>query len=324
MNQTTSSIAVVICAFTEARWQPLCSCIESLRAQTLPASELILVIDHNPRLYERAKAAFADVTVLKNSDARGLSGARNTGIRHSSAEIIAFIDDDAQADRHWTLALGSAFGDESVMAVGGRIDPQWESGQPRWMPAEFYWVVGCTYRGMPDHVSEIRNVIGANMAFRRDVFESVGLFRNDVGRQGEKPFGCEETELSIRARQYAPDRSIVFAPDAVVRHLIPASRTQLAYFTRRCYAEGRSKAQVSSLVGSDDALATERTYTRVTLPHGVRRGLADAMRGDLTGLARSTAIAGGLAFTCAGYLRGQLSVLSSGAIAERAPGFAVD
>jgi GT2 family glycosyltransferase len=323
MNSTPSEVAVVVCAYSEERWSLLARCVDSLRTQSSPAAEVVVVIDHNPGLWERAKTAFADMAVVENSDVRGLSGARNTGIRHSSAPIVAFIDDDAVAEPDWVRELSAPFAESAVMAVGGRIEPLWERKTPRWLPAEFYWVVGCSYRGMPNKVAPIRNVIGANMAFRRAVFGAIGLFRNGVGRLDETPFGCEETELSIRARQYWPNRSIMFAPDAIVRHCIPVKRARLPYFVRRCFAEGRSKAQVTALVGAEDGLASERTYTRVTLPRGARAGLADCLvRGDVTGLARTAAITAGLLITTSGYLRGRMSGFDPRV--ERAPSLVSD
>jgi hypothetical protein len=75
----------------------------------------------------------------------------------------------------------------------------------------------------------------------------------------------------------------------------------------RGWAEGLSKALVAEEVGSTDALSSEWTYTLRTLPTGALRGLSDAVRGDLTGLLRSSAIVAGLLVTVAGYLRARLA-----------------
>ena len=100
-------------------------------------------------------------------------------------------------------------------------------------------------------------------------------------------------------------------------------RARLPYFARRCFAEGRSKAQVTALVGAQDGLASERTYTRITLPRGARAGLADClMCGDVTGLARTAAITGGLLITTGGYLRGRMSGFDPRV--ERAPSLVSD
>lgn len=193
------------------------------------------------------------------------------------------------------------------MGAGGAIVPNWIEGRPRWFPSEFHWVVGCTYRGMPTSAAPVRNVIGCNMSFRRELFAQVGGFRHGMGRIGTKPLGCEETELCIRALQAWPDRTVLYEPRARVHHRVPAWRATWAYFIARCYSEGLSKAQVSQLVGANDGLSSEWTYTLQTLPSGVLQGLVDlAYRGDAGGLGRAAAICLGLAVTTVGYLRGRL------------------
>ena len=84
-------------------------------------------------------------------------------------------------------------------------------------------------------------------------------------------------------------------------------RARWRYFRRRCWAEGLSKAAVARSVGSEAALECERSYVTRTLPTGVGRGLADALRGDRFGVARSGAIVAGLMITAGGYLLGLLN-----------------
>jgi hypothetical protein len=197
-----------------------------------------------------------------------------------------------------------AYGDPAVIGAGGPAEPAWDGGRPRAFPSEFDWVVGCTYRGMPEQTSPIRNPVGANMSFRREVFEAVGGFRHGIGRVGKRPVGCEETEFCIRAQAHFTDATIVYEPRARVRHRVPASRARWTYFRSRCYAEGLSKALVTSFAGRGPGLASERAYTLRTLPSGVGRGLRDALRGDLSGLGRAAAIVAGLAVTTVGYAVG--------------------
>lgn len=298
------TVSVIICAYTEERWDDIVAAVASVRAQTHPAHELLLVIDHDPRLLERARGLGA--TVLSNTGARGLAGARNSGIEVATGEVLAFLDDDARADPGWLAALLGPYADEQVLGVGGHIEVVWATREPRWFPAEFNWVVGCTYRGMPTRAGTVRNMIGANMSIRRRVFEEVGGFTSRLGRIGKLPVGCEETELCIRATQRWPDGRFVHEPRARVWHRQPASRATWRYFWSRCYAEGRSKAILSRIVGRRDGLASERTYTMRVLPAGVLRGVRDAVTGDLTGFARSGAIVGGLLVTGLGFMAGSL------------------
>lgn len=301
------ALTVVVCAYTAERWANIRAAVASLRSQTVPVDQVVLVIDHNPDLMEAAAAEFPGVLVLANSGPRGLSGARNTGVAAATGDVVAFLDDDAVADPGWAAALLSAYADDpAVVGVGGGVLPAWEAPRPAWFPDEFLWVVGCSYTGQPTERAEVRNPIGANMSFLRSVFEKVGGFDPLMGRLGKDAAGCEETEFSIRARAVAPGARIVLEPAAVCRHTVTADRVTRGYFRRRCRAEGRSKAIVSSLAGSDAALETERRYVRETLPRGIRRGLADAARGNRAGAGRAWSIVEGVALTGFSYLGGRV------------------
>ena len=299
------SISVVVCAFTTERLDALEAALESVRAQTLPAEDIVLVVDHAPDLLEEARARWPEATIVPNRELPGLSGARNTGVAECEGDVVAFLDDDALAAPDWLERLASHYDRPEVAGAGGAVRPAWEEGRPPWFPPEFDWVVGCTHSGMPREPAAVRNLVGANMSFRRDVLEAVGGFRHELGRVGTKPVGCEETELSIRAARQAPGGTIVYDPRATVDHLVPRGRSRLRYFVSRCVAEGRSKAVLARMVGGGDGLASEREYTRRTLPAGLLRGLRDALRGDPGGLGRAAAIPLGLATTACGYLLGR-------------------
>ena len=302
-------MSVIICAYTDRRWPVLVDAVASARAQVPAPLEVVLVIDHNDALLARARAELAGdgVTVVANAQAQGLSGARNTGVAAARADVVAFLDDDAIARPGWLASLTAAYADADVIGTGGVAVPRWESRRPDWFPEEFLWVVGCTYRGLPEQPGPIRNPIGANMAFRRAACTGAGGFSHGIGRVGKTPLGCEETELSIRVRAANDGATILQVPGAVVDHLVTTERVRWAYFRSRCWAEGLSKALVTDSVGHDAALASERTYATRTLPLGVARGVRDALRGDLAGLVRAAAIVAGLGITTAGFLRGTVA-----------------
>ncbi len=301
-----SDISVVICAYSMDRWDALLAAIASIRGQTQPPREVILVIDHNPDLLDRARRELPDVCVANNHAERGLSGARNTGIGLAGGSIVAFLDDDAWAAPDWLERLAARYAAPDVIGVGGAIVPDWVAGRPGWFPAEFDWVVGCTYRGLPEEPAPIRNLIGANMSLRSEVFRAVGGFREGMGRVEKLPAGCEETELCIRAGRRWPAGRLLYDPRARVTHRVPPERSRLAYFVARCFAEGESKAQVVRQVGAADGLSAERNYTRRILPLAVWTGVQDAFgRGDWSGIERALAIVAGLAMTASGYLTGR-------------------
>lgn len=304
---TPLDLSVIICAYTEERWPDLVAAVDSLGRQSLPPREVVVVIDHNPALLARARAAFPSAVVLANSQHPGLSGARNCGVAATHGAIVAFLDDDAVALPDWAAQLLAGYADPQVVGVGGAIEPLWQHRRPGWFPTEFDWVVGCTYRGAPTNTALVRNLIGANMSFRREVFAAVGQFRSAIGRVGAHPVGCEETELCIRIRQHWPERILLHRPEARVLHRVPAARGRWRYFRARCYGEGISKALVRQFVGARDGLSSERAYTLRTLPRGVARGLADTLGGDPHGLLRAGAIVAGLAITTAGFVRGAVA-----------------
>jgi glycosyltransferase involved in cell wall biosynthesis/GT2 family glycosyltransferase len=297
------TISVVICAYTRERLQVLGEAVDSLRAQTCSPHEVVLVIDHAPELLEEARGLWPDLKIVPNREKQGLSGARNTGVEEATGEVVAFLDDDAIAKPDWLARLADAYADPNVLGAGGTVRPRWVEGKPGWFPPEFDWVVGCTHSGMPQELSPVRNLVGANMSFRRQPLLEVGGFSHDLGRVGTLPVGCEETDLSIRVHQRWPEAEILYDPAAAVDHVVPGSRGQVRYFLDRCRAEGRSKAVLTGMVGSDDGLSSERSYVKRTLPLGFLRDLGDALRGDPGGVGRAAMIVVGLAATTVDYLR---------------------
>jgi GT2 family glycosyltransferase len=297
------TVSVVICAYTERRWDSLVNAIESVRVQKHHPAQVIVVIDHNEDLLRRARAALpGDVEVVANAEDTGLSGARNTGVRVAWSDVVAFLDDDAEAEPDWLQELVGHYRPH-VAGTGGVALPVWPgSARPGWFPQEFDWVVGCSYRGLPDTVAPQRNLIGAAMSFRRLLFDEVGYFDTAMGRIGTLPLGCEETEFALRVREAFTGTELVHVPFARVHHHVGAERTKIRYFLRRCHAEGISKAAVAQRAGSEQALASERDYVRSTLPKGVLDGLRAGLRGDAGGFARSVMIVLGLLTTTAGYV----------------------
>jgi glycosyltransferase involved in cell wall biosynthesis len=150
------------------------------------------------------------------------------------------------------------------------------------------------------------------MSIRRDVLEAVGGFASNLGRTADRPLGCEETELCIRARARFPNAEFIYEPLASVRHTVPRGRASWSYFRARCLAEGVSKAQVARNVGQSAALSAEAAYVRRVLPSGVGRNLDHGLHGDLSGFARAGAIVAGLGLTVVGFLGGRWRTPSRG------------
>lgn len=305
----TPKISTVICSYSEHRWADLVAAVESIRQQTIAPLEIIVVIDHNPHLLAQAQANLPDVRVIENSQSPGLSGARNCGVMAARGNIVAFLDDDALAAPDWLAQLLATYKQQpAVLGVGGAVEPLWAANRPAWFPEEFDWVVGCTYPGLPPTSAPVRNLIGSNMSMRRDLFEPGATFQNGLGRVGERPLGCEETEFCIQAHQRRPEGVWLYQPQARVQHRVSGRRAGWRYFTARCYSEGLSKAQVARHVGRGLALAAEQTYVRRTLPRSIVRNLAALWQhGDLSGPIRAVSISIGLILALAGYMIGMIT-----------------
>ncbi|GGN75850.1 glycosyl transferase family 2 [Actinoplanes lobatus] len=276
-HNSSSDVSIVIPTHSEKRWASLTRTITSAQAQTYPAAEIVVVVDHNPEMAHRVKLTFPGVTVLENAYARGASGNRNTGAFHTRTPFIAFLDDDTVASPEWLAYQLTPFADPSVVGTGGGIIPAWAGPRPAWMPDELLWAVGVSYTGMPTRTAPIRNVWSANMIVRRDAFLAVGGFRTGFGKLGDQN-RPEDTELCLRMSAAAGGRWM-YVPHATIDHEVPADRSTFGFLMRRCYAEGRGKVQMAGLMPKDQELGAEKDYLRRTLPRAVGRNLTRAMTG---------------------------------------------
>jgi GT2 family glycosyltransferase len=294
---TREDISVIICAYTEERYDHILEAISSAHHQTVPPLEVIVVVDHNPRLFSMLQSAHVAAVLCENEGEPGANGARNVALAMASSPLVAFLDDDACAEPTWIEALLAGFTDPQVMVIAGHIEPIWDAPRPSWFPDEFLWVYGCSYIGLPGASAEVRNAISCNMAARRQACFEIGGFLAGIGHVGGKPRGTDETEFCIRLRQRLPLAKVLYLPTAKVRHHVSPARTAWKYFLERCALEGESKANLVGLVGSD-GISTERSYVQHTLPRGVARGVVHlVLRGDVTGVQRAWAICAGLTMT---------------------------
>jgi glycosyltransferase involved in cell wall biosynthesis len=304
------TVSVIIAAFSMKRWNDLSEAVASVRQQTIEVLETIVVIDHHPGLLARAQRELPGVTVIASGGRHGVSAARNTAVAASRGELIAFLDDDAIASPGWLEALLKHFDDTSVVGVGGRLDPVWATSRPRWFPPEFDWAVGASYIGMPKSAGPVRNVWTNNMVIRRQAFDMVGGFRDEIGKVGARS-RPEDTDLCRRAAARCGG-AWIYEPMGAAGHRVPSERTTPRYFAYRCFNEGWGKAALAALNGMANSISAERRYTRRVLPAAVFRGLKEAIRGDISGAFRSVAIVVGFGVVMVGFLFGHVVLLIQG------------
>jgi glycosyltransferase involved in cell wall biosynthesis len=237
-------VSVVICEHTMDRYDDLQEAADSVRSQTYEDVELVLVSDGNERVCERFREDYGsmeDVVVHCNEDNVGLLESRNNGANVATGDVVAFLDDDAVADPDWVAELVDVYRNRDVLAVGGKMTPIWVAGKPKFLPEEFYWIVGVTHRGFAEGPGYVRNTFGSNISFQRDVFLELGGFDTQIGgRKGDKNLQGGETELCTRlAEQY--DERVWYNPYAKVGHKVFGYRTNLRWLLDRAFWQGYSK-----------------------------------------------------------------------------------
>ena len=300
--------SIVVACHDVRRWESLIKALSSLRSQQRAAVSIIVAVDNSQELYERVVACDLADTVVLNNGRRGASNTRNAGAAVATSEVIAFLDDDAYADPEWLHNLLQPFADPSVVGVGGSVEPVWESVQPTWFPAEFSWVVGATWLGLPTEQASVRNVWAENMAIRRDAFVKVNGFRSSFGKVGSvsQP---EDTDLCIRSAQAVPGSTWVYVPRAVVHHLVPAARSNVGFFLRRCHNEGRGKAKLAYLMKNEGSsrLTAEEAYLKEILPRAAVRYMVAGMKDPLA-FRKLVMLALGTGAAVLGYLQDAISL----------------
>ncbi|WP_338834793.1 hypothetical protein MHLNE_11030 [Moorella humiferrea] len=299
-------VSVIICTYSLERLKDTVEAVDSILNQTYTHREVIVSVDHNEELLQVLKQRFPEgVSFVLNSAVRGLSDTRNVGIEKATGDIIAFIDDDAVADKRWLEALVSNYADHDTVAVGGKLVPLWEKGRPWWFPEELDWIVGCTYKGHPQEKSEVRNLIGCNMSFRKEVFASVGYFKSNIGRLDKIPLGGEETEFCIRIRAFFPEKKILFDPEAIVYHKVEKYREKFSYILKRSYGGGVSIGLIRKMAEKGKVLSTENTYLKYLLLKSIPQyvGRSVLLKNPVENASRALAISLAIIATGLGYIR---------------------
>jgi len=271
-------VSAVVCTYSLDNYPNLVEAVDSLLAQTHREMEVIIAVDGNAELYERVLAHYSGNKAVKTvllKENVGVSGARNAGISVAKGDVIAFMDDDAVAEKGWIENLLSTYREYDAAAVGGKILPVWLGGKPDYLPEELYWLAGITHEGFAEEkVVEVRNTFGPNMSFKREVFQKAGMFNENLGfaRRGTSYIQAEEPEFALRMRREL-GKGVIYNPKAVVYHKIPSAKVKVGLLLKRAFYQGYSKALLRKLNISDDSIATERSYLKALLFEYIPRRL---------------------------------------------------
>lgn len=220
-NLQQEPISVVVC--TRNRTAYLKNCLPALLNLDYAEYEII-VVDNAPSNEE----TYEYVSTLPIKYARemrpGLDWARNKGIKEAKNSIVAFTDDDALVDKQWLQEISKAFANNEVMAVTGFVAPaELETGAQRLFELGY----GGMGHGFKQRVVRSMNLsdtqliwasnfgVGANMAFRKEVFEKIGEF--DIALDVGTP-SCGGGDIEMFHRVVAKGFTLVYQPSMLVWH----------------------------------------------------------------------------------------------------------
>jgi GT2 family glycosyltransferase len=204
------TVSVIICTYNRGRY--LARCLDSIKKQTYPNYEIIIVNGPSNDDTEMVLQRYDNVKTIRQKTMNGLSFARNLGIVASKGDIIAFIDDDAVADKDWIRFLVQGYSDSSVGGVGGLvlspdgIKVQFDNGViDKCGISDPIRPMG--KKAKPD---EFNIFMGTNCSFRRSVIDSVGGF--------DPYFRYYHDESDLCVRIIKIGFKLVYSPESCVFH----------------------------------------------------------------------------------------------------------
>jgi glucosyl-dolichyl phosphate glucuronosyltransferase len=285
--------SVVIPAFTFDRWDKIVKAVDAVQTQTRLPVELILSIDRNPDLLRACQERWGSVDLPvpvkvianhnewvprvateANSDgvARGYGGgsARNAGAESTTGDVIVTFDDDAWPEPNCIEYLLAPYDNPSVVAVGGKTIPDFETHRPAWFPRTFDWIFGCAYEGLPTTLAPTPRLIGANASVRATAFRELGGFR---------AVDFDDLDMCTRLAYEFRDSAILYEPRAVAHHFVPANRVTWHYFWTRTFLVNRDKVPALAEMGDAASLAAEFSFVL----RSIRSHTVAAIRGVFTG-----------------------------------------
>ncbi len=245
--------SIIVCTYQRA--ESLRDTLATLRSLDRPAdTELeIIVVDNNSKDHtaELVKQHQQDWPELRYAFEReqGLSHARNHGIRIARGDTILFTDDDVLPAADWITRTLDGMARYQADACGGYIAPIWETPPPAWLTERFYGFLAVRTDREDDYPIESPSQapFGANMAFKREVFDKVGLFDTSRGRKGAVLASGEDGEMFERI--LAAGLKAVFLGQSRVRHKVESFRTRKAYFRKWRYQTSRNIAISRGVTG---------------------------------------------------------------------------
>lgn len=240
-------ISTILCTYN--RCDSLRHALESLAVSEFPESAQweVLVVDNNSKdqtrsVVEEFSRRYPGHFRYLFEPKQGKSYALNAGIRAATGDVLAFTDDDAIVDPEWMRNLGAVMNDKVWAGSGGRTLPEQTLSLPDWLPAELiHWggIVGGLFDIGANPCELTEPPYGVNFAFRKEMFEKYGGFREDLGPRPGSEIRNEDTEFGKRIMD-AGER-ICYVPSALVYHEVSENRLRKEYFLKWWFDFGRAR-----------------------------------------------------------------------------------
>jgi len=278
-------MSVVVPTYNRA--ETLVGCIAALHDQDYPADlyEVIIADDGSSDATGSAVARLAAARSLPRTAHlwgahRGSNRARNRGVAAAHGDIICFVDDDIRPEPRWLAEMARGFSARpDAGCLGGPVHLLVEGSLPRICGKE---ALGESELDLGDEPIEAEHVWGANMALRRDDFDAVGPFREDLVQGGE------EVEWQDRLRLRGG--RVVYWPSAAVWHLRTHRQLSVPRLMASRFIRGRGQGLNAPKVGRSYPRRDLIKWFGASLAHGLQErcavGFIDAAQqvGRMAGL----------------------------------------
>lgn len=242
MVMTKPIISAIVCTYNRADF--LEKCLTAIAQQTMnhAAYEVIIVnnnsTDHTIDITNKFESEYANFHAVVETK-QGLSAARNRGMREANSTIAAFTDDDAIPSPDWLAKLSNRFSemDDQVVAVGGEIDPIWETPRPKWLTDRLLHPLSAAllWSDTPRMLIGDEWLCEVNSAYRIAPVLEAGGFPEHLGRIGTNLLSGDNAVNGILLDQGA---KFFFDPEIRVQHFIPKERLTINWFKRRMFWQG--------------------------------------------------------------------------------------
>ncbi|MEZ5426396.1 MAG: glycosyltransferase [Pyrinomonadaceae bacterium] len=209
----------------------------------------VLVVDNNstdrtPDVFEKMRSRMNGFRYeYLFEEKQGRSHALNAGIKRAGGDLLSGIDDDEEIEENWLVEVERLFRGrwDEIDFAGGKILPVWESKPPLWVEPLKLGVICWRDFGDEEWIygPDTPMITGGHGIFKREVFEQIGLYDENVGAKG-KGFISGEDEVFYDQLLSHGLRG-VYHPKLVIYHFVPDYRLDKNYYRRWLFGVGVSR-----------------------------------------------------------------------------------